>query len=83
MSIKTIAITCCVKCINSIQFLKGPEGSMFGANTDSTILLDTRSKSDASIAEASVRIDSFGLFDEQVRFDKNLLPYCKLKGHQR
>ncbi len=64
-----------VNSINSIQILKGPEGSMFGANTGGVILLDTKSKSDASKAEASIRIGSFGLFDEQIRFDKEWVHY--------
>jgi iron complex outermembrane receptor protein len=56
--------------INSIQILKGPEGSMFGANTGGVILLNLENKSDSSIAEASVRTGSFSMFDEQVYIDK-------------
>ena len=59
-----------VNSINSIQILKGPESSMFGANTGGVILLDTKGKSDTSNVAGSIRAGSFGLFDEQIRFDK-------------
>lgn len=61
--------------INSIQILKGPEGSMFGANTNGVILLDLENKSDSSIMETSLRTGSFGLFDEQVIIDKKWKHY--------
>lgn len=56
--------------IHSIQIIKGPDGSMFGANTGGVILLDPENKSDSVTAGASVRTGSFGLFDEQVSFYK-------------
>jgi len=61
--------------IHSIQILKGPEGSMFGANTGGVVLLDLENKSDSSTVEASLRTGSFGLFDEQISLDKNWKHY--------
>ncbi len=61
--------------INSIQIIKGPDGSLFGANTGGVILLDSENKSDSSVVGASVRTGSFGLFDEQVSIDKKWKRY--------
>jgi len=61
--------------INSIQILKGPEGSMFGANTGGVILLDFENKTDSSLVEASLKTGSFGLFDEQVSIHKKWKHY--------
>ena len=61
--------------IHSIQILKGPEGSMFGANTGGVILLDPEYKKDSSIVEPSIRTGSYGLFVEQVSIDKKWKHY--------
>ncbi|TSJ39930.1 TonB-dependent receptor [Fluviicola chungangensis] len=61
--------------IHSIQIIKGPDGSMFGANTGGVILLDTENRSDSTLVVASVRTGSYGLFDEQVSFNKKWKRY--------
>lgn len=61
--------------IHSIQIIKGPDGSMFGANTGGVILLGTENKSDSTLAGVSVRTGSYGLFDEQVSFNKKWKRY--------
>jgi iron complex outermembrane receptor protein len=61
--------------IRSIQIIKGPDGSMFGANTGGVILLDSENRSDSTTAAASIRTGSYELFDEQVSFDKKWKRY--------
>jgi len=61
--------------INSIEILKGPAGSKFGANTGGVILLNLEDNPDSSLAEVSARMGSFKLFDEQFSFDKKWRRY--------
>src|SRR3989338_7969862 len=61
--------------IHAIQIIKGPDGSMFGANTGGVILLDSENKLDTSVVEASIRTGSFGLLVAQVGFDKKWKRY--------
>lgn len=61
--------------INSIQIIKGPEGSMFGANTGGVILLGSENKSDSSLIIANLKTGSYGLFDEQISIDKKWKRY--------
>lgn len=61
--------------IHSIQIIKGPDGSMFGANTGGVILLDSENKLDSAVVEASVRTGSYGLFHEQVSIEKKWKRY--------
>nr|WP_294860085.1 TonB-dependent receptor [uncultured Fluviicola sp.] len=61
--------------IHSIQIIKGPEGSMFGANTGGVILLDPENGSDSATVKASIRTGSYRLFDEQVSLNKNWKRY--------
>lgn len=56
--------------ILSIQVLKGPESSMFGANTGGVILLQNENKTDSLKAEAAIKAGSFGLMDERMAFYK-------------
>lgn len=56
--------------IASIQILKGPEGSVFGANTGGVIFIDPENKTDSSFINGTVKTGSFGLFNEQVCLDK-------------
>ena len=61
--------------INSIQIIKGPQGSMFGANTGGVILLGSENKSDSSLIVATLKTGSYGLFDEQISIDKKWKRY--------
>ncbi|MDF3027206.1 MAG: TonB-dependent receptor [Fluviicola sp.] len=61
--------------IHAIQIIKGPDGSMFGANTGGVILLDPENRSDSAIAGVSIKTGSYGLFDEQLSFDKKWKRY--------
>jgi len=61
--------------IRAIQVLKGPEGSMFGANTGGVILLGSGYKTDSSMIEGSVRTGSFGLIQDQISIDKRWKHY--------
>ena len=56
--------------VHGIQVIKGPDASIFGANTGGVILLNTENSSDSATVRASVRTGSYGLFDEQVSFHK-------------
>lgn len=61
--------------INSVQIIKGPDGSLFGANTGGVILLDSENKLDSAVVDASVRTGSFGLVVAQVGIDKKWKHY--------
>jgi iron complex outermembrane receptor protein len=56
--------------VNTIQVLKGPEGSMFGANTGGVVILGPGVKTGPSIIDGSIGAGSFGLFNEHIGIDK-------------
>lgn len=57
--------------LNSIRVLKGPEASIFGANTGGVLLIDPVYKTPDSLKlAASVSGGSFGLYSENVLFQK-------------
>lgn len=60
--------------IRSIQLIKGPDGSMFGANTGGVILLGTGEK-DSALASVSLKTGSYGLLDQQLSFRKHWKHY--------
>jgi iron complex outermembrane recepter protein len=60
--------------IHSIQIIKGPDGSLFGANTGGVILLDSENK-DSALVKLGFKTGSFGLFDEQAAFTKKWMRY--------
>lgn len=56
--------------IKNIQILKGPEGSLFGANTGGVVLIELLNKSlDTSMIYAKTGYGSFGLLGEHISFD--------------
>lgn len=61
--------------IHGIQVIKGPDASIFGANTGGVVLLTTEDPADSTMVKATVRTGSFGLFDEQVSFRKQWKRY--------
>ncbi|SKB88791.1 TonB-dependent receptor [Daejeonella lutea] len=57
--------------INNIEILKGPDGSLFGANSGGVVLLNPFDKrSDSSWASANITSGSYGLFQEKVALQK-------------
>ncbi|MGB4399044.1 MAG: TonB-dependent receptor [Daejeonella sp.] len=57
--------------INNIEILKGPDGSLFGANSGGVVLLNPFDKrSDSSWASANVTSGSYGLFQEKIALQK-------------
>lgn len=51
------------KSIHNIEILKGPDGSLFGANTGGVVLLNTSSSNDNAIS-AGINAGSYGLFHQ-------------------
>lgn len=57
--------------INNIEILKGPDGSLFGANSGGVVLLNPFDKrSDSSWASANITSGSYGLFQEKIAVQK-------------
>ncbi len=57
--------------INNIEVLKGPDGSLFGANSGGVVLLNPFDKrSDDSWASANITSGSYGLFQEKIAVQK-------------
>lgn len=59
----------------TIQVLKGPEGSMFGANTGGVVVLGTTNENDSSKALLKLSSGSYGLFNEHVSLHNQLKHY--------
>jgi iron complex outermembrane receptor protein len=64
--------------VPTIEILKGPDGSLFGANSGGVLLLNSTSRyNDSSYLSAGINTGSYGLFHEKVtlqhQFGKNLL----------
>jgi iron complex outermembrane receptor protein len=51
--------------IAGIEILKGPDGSLFGANSGGVVLLQTENRADTSIVSAGVTGGSYGLLHEK------------------
>jgi iron complex outermembrane receptor protein len=57
--------------INNIEILKGPDGSLFGANSGGVVLLNPFDKrSDSTWASANITSGSYGLFQEKIAVQK-------------
>lgn len=57
--------------INNIEILKGPDGSLFGANSGGVVLLNPFDKrSDSTWASATITSGSYGLFQEKIALQK-------------
>jgi len=60
-----------VNSIHNIEVLKGPDGSLFGANSGGVVLLNPVDKrSDSSWASAGISSGSYGLFQEKIAIQK-------------
>lgn len=55
--------------LQRVEILKGPDGSLFGANSGGVVLINT-GKSDSSFLEGSISGGSYGLFREHVLVNK-------------
>lgn len=53
--------------IQRAEILKGPDGSLFGANSGGVVLLNTVDQSDTSLFAGSISGASFGLFRQHAR----------------
>lgn len=71
--------------LNSITVLKGPEASIFGANTGGVVLIDPFKKRDSSLISASVTAGSYGLFHQKTTITKqwNNYEFNFNQGYQR
>lgn len=56
--------------LNRVEMLKGPDGSLFGANSGGVVLLDTH-KRDSASREGSISGGSYGLFREHVMLSRS------------
>ncbi len=60
-----------VNSIHNIEVLKGPDGSLFGANSGGVILINPVDKrADSTWGSAGISSGSYGLFQEKVSFQK-------------
>ncbi|WP_347343809.1 TonB-dependent receptor [Mucilaginibacter sp. JRF] len=50
--------------IHNMEILKGPDGSLFGANTGGVVLLNSSPQTDAGVISAGVNAGSYGLFHQ-------------------
>ncbi|RFZ92057.1 TonB-dependent receptor [Mucilaginibacter conchicola] len=56
--------------IRHIEILKGPDGSLFGANSGGVVLLSPVNKKDSTYLNAGVNGGSYGLFHQKVSLQK-------------
>ena len=62
--------------VNSIEILKGPDGSLFGANSGGVVLINPENKqADSSAMSAAIKSGSYSLFQERLNFQQ------KIKNH--
>ena len=60
-----------VNSLNNVEILKGPDGSLFGANSGGVVLLNPIDKrADSSWVNAGISGGSYGLFQEQIALQK-------------
>jgi iron complex outermembrane receptor protein len=60
-----------INSIHNIEVLKGPDGSLFGANSGGVLLLNPVDKrADSSWASAGISSGSYGLFQEKIAIQK-------------
>lgn len=57
--------------IQRLEILKGPDGSLFGANSGGVILLNEHDNRDTSTLQGSISGGSYGLFRESIRISKS------------
>ncbi|MFD0794777.1 TonB-dependent receptor [Mucilaginibacter litoreus] len=56
--------------IRHIEVLKGPDGSLFGANSGGVVLLSPVSRADSTYLNAGINGGSYGLFHQKVSLQK-------------
>lgn len=56
--------------IRHIEILKGPDGSLFGANSGGVVLLNTVNRADSNFLNAGINGGSYGLFHQKVSLQK-------------
>jgi iron complex outermembrane receptor protein len=56
--------------IRHVEILKGPDGSLFGANSGGVVLLSPVNRTDSNYLSAGVNGGSYGLFHEKVSLQK-------------
>ncbi|HEY0769625.1 MAG TPA: Plug domain-containing protein, partial [Sphingobacteriaceae bacterium] len=61
--------------LNGITILKGPEASIFGANTGGVVLIDPHKTRDSSLISAGITAGSYGLFHQKVSVKKQWKKY--------
>lgn len=62
-----------VNSINNIEVLKGPDGSIFGANSGGVVLMNLYDKNaDSSYVSAGLSGGSYGLFQEKLAIQKKI-----------
>lgn len=62
-----------VESVNSMEILKGPDGSLFGANSGGVILINPADRrADSSATSGNVSLGSFNLLHEKVNVQRNL-----------
>jgi iron complex outermembrane receptor protein len=67
--------------IKQVQVLKGPEGSIFGANTGGVIVLGIEEKTDSSTARMVISGGSFGTVKEHLSLSERLDKYSFTVNH--
>lgn len=61
--------------LNGITILKGPEASIFGANTGGVVLIDPHKTRDSSLISAGITAGSYGLFHQKASVKKQWKNY--------
>ncbi len=62
--------------VKNVEIIKGPEGSLFGANTGGVILLSpVNEKTDSQRVSLCLTSGSYGLFNQNLSFDKQWKKY--------
>lgn len=62
-----------VESVNSMEILKGPDGSLFGANSGGVVIINPADKrADSSATSGSFALGSFNLVKEKVNFQRKL-----------
>ncbi len=60
-----------IQSLSSIEVLKGPNGSLFGANTGGVVLISSRQPNDLMLANIGLNAGSYGQFHQNVGFAKD------------
>ncbi|MDQ3048543.1 MAG: TonB-dependent receptor [Bacteroidota bacterium] len=61
-----------VNCIHQIEVLKGPDGSLFGANSGGVLKLISRNTNEINEAELSTSAGSYGLFRQHFSIQRKI-----------